>query len=77
MTGEPGGFYLGNSSRVPKTSRRGVIKQDFFSKKGKARGNGDAALTGDPPVTFKGSSGQEKTFRREPDLKNAGPLTSH
>ncbi len=58
MAGEPGGFYLGNSlqtgRRVPKTGRRGVIRQGSFSAKGKARGNGDAVLTDDPLVTFKG-----------------------
>jgi hypothetical protein len=40
-----------------------VIKQGSFLAKGTARGNGDAALTGDPLVTFKGFSGQaQKLF---------------
>ena len=34
----------------------------FYLEGVKTRGNGDAALTGDPPVTFKGTSGQEKNF---------------
>ena len=36
-----------------KTDSRGVIKQGSLSKKGLLRGIGDAALTGNPPVTFR------------------------
>ena len=53
-----------------KTDSRGVIKQGSFSEKGKARENGDAALTGDPRVTLlRNIQARQKTFRREPDLK--------
>ena len=41
--------------------------EGFYLGRGKVRKNGDAALTGDPLVTFKGFR-PGKVFRREPDL---------
>jgi hypothetical protein len=45
-----------------KTDSRGLIKQGSLSKKGLLRGNGDAALIGDPLVTFLEISGQVRNF---------------